>query len=79
MKVVQTELNEAEYRLLVDYAKKRGRTIKEALREATLKLVVSDIVHPDDPLFTEPPSVKGTGKRERTSAEHDRFLYGVAH
>ena len=79
MKVVQTELNEAEYRLLVDYARKSGRTIKEALREATLKLIISDAVHPDDPLFTEPPSVKGTGKKERTSAEHDRLLYGVAH
>jgi len=78
MKVVQTELNEAEYKLLVDYARKRGRTIKEALREATLKLIISDRVHSDDPLFTEPPSVKGTGKKERISTEHDRMLYGVA-
>ena len=78
MKVVQTELNETEYKLLVDYAEKRGRTIKEALREATLKLIISDEVHPDDPLFTEPPSVKGTGKNERTSSDHDKMLYGVA-
>jgi len=78
MKVVQTELNEAEYGLLVDYARKRGTTIKEALREATLKLIISDRVHPDDPLFVEPPSVKGTGRKERASAEHDRLLYGIA-
>jgi len=78
MKVVQTELNEAEYRLLVDYARKRGRTIKEALREAALKLIFLDEVHPDDPIFVEPPSVKGTGKKERTSTEHDKLLYGVA-
>jgi len=77
MKVVQTELNEAEYRLLVDYVRKRGRTIKEALREAALKLILSDEVHPDDPIFVESPSVKGTGKKERTSTEHDKLLYGV--
>jgi len=79
MKIVQTELNEAEYELLVDYARRKGRTIKEALREATLKLVVSDTVDPDDSLFTEPPSVKGTGKKERTSVVHDRLLYGVTY
>jgi len=78
MKVVQTELNEVEYRLLADYARKRGRTIKEALREAALRLVTSDAVNPDDPLFTEPPSAKATGRRERTSTEHDRLLYGAA-
>jgi len=78
MKVVQTELNESEYRLLADYAKKKGRTIKEALREATLNLVISDSVNPDDPLFAEPPLVKGTGKKERISAEHNLFLYGAA-
>ena len=78
MKVVQTVLNEAEYKLLVDYASKKGKTIKEALREAALRLVVSDTVQPEDLLFTEPPSVKGTGKKERTSVEHDKLLYGVA-
>ena len=77
MKIVQTEINEAEYRLLVDYARRRGKTIKEALREAILKLVISDEVHPDDPIFVEPPSVRGTGRKERTSVEHDRLLYGV--
>jgi len=77
MKVVQTELNDAEYKLLADYARKRGKTIKEAIREATLNLILSDTVHPDDPLFTEPHLVKGTGKKERTSVEHDKLLYGV--
>jgi hypothetical protein len=77
MKVVQTELNEAEYKLLVEYSRKKGRTIKEALREAALKLVVSDTVDSDDFIFTEPPLVKATGKKERTSVEHDRLLYGA--
>jgi hypothetical protein len=78
MKNVQTELNEAEYRLLTDYAERRGKSIKEALREAALKLVLSDTVGPDDPLFNEPPAARRTGKRENTAKEHDKFLYGVS-
>ncbi len=33
-------------------------------------------VQPEDPIFTRPPVAKRTGKRERTSTEHDRPLYG---
>jgi len=76
MKVVQTELNDAEYRILLEYARRSGCTIKEALREAALKLTISDSVDPNDPVFSEPPSAKRTGKQERTSAEHDKVLYG---
>ncbi len=76
MKVAQTELNEAEYRLLVQYAEKQGLTLKEALREATRRLVLSDKVDPDDPFFTHPPVVPKTGRKERTSEEHDKYLYG---
>ncbi len=76
MKVAQTELNETEYRLLVQYAEKQGITLKEALREATRRLVLSDKVDPDDPVFTRPPVAPRTGKTERTSVEHDKLLYG---
>ncbi len=76
MKVAQTELNEAEYRLLVHYAEKQGITLKEALREAARRLVLADTVDPEDPIFTRPPVAKRTGRRERTSIEHDRLLYG---
>jgi hypothetical protein len=77
MKTVQTVLNEAECRLLADYSEKRGQTIRETLREAALRLIMSDTVQPEDPVFTEAPLVGSTGKKERTSAEHDRLLYGV--
>ncbi len=76
MKVAQTELNETEYRLLVQYAEKQGISLKEALREATRRLVLSDKVDPDDPVFTRPPVAPRTGKMERTSVEHDKLLYG---
>ena len=44
MKVARTELNESEYRLLRHYTQTRGITLKEALREATRLLVLSDKV-----------------------------------
>lgn len=76
MKVAQTELSEAEYRLLAEYAKKRGLTLKQVLREGALKLALEKGLDPDDPLFTHAPLAKATGKKERTSVEHDKYLYG---
>ncbi len=76
MKVAQTELNDAEYRLLAHYAERHGLTLKEALREAARLLVLSDKVDPSDPFFTHQPVAPATGKIERTSVEHDRLLYG---
>ncbi len=75
MKVAQTELNESEYRLLQHYAQTHGVTLKEALREATRLLVLSDKVDPNDSIFAKLRVVPGTGKKERTSVEHDKHLY----
>jgi hypothetical protein len=76
MKVAQTELSETEYRMLLEYAKKKKLTLKEVLREGALRIALQEEVHRDDPIFTEEPAAKATGKKERTSAEHDKYLYG---
>jgi len=76
MKVAQTELTEAEYKLLQEYAKKKKLTLKEILREGALKVALQDEVYQDDPIFSEGPVAKASGKRERTSVEHDKYLYG---
>jgi hypothetical protein len=75
MKVVQTTLSEAEHRLLEEYAKKNSKTIKEVLREA-IRITVEGEVNPNDPIFTNLPASRRTGKKERGSVEHDRYLYG---
>jgi hypothetical protein len=75
MKVVQTTLTPAEHKLLEEYAKRNSKSIKEVLREA-IKTAVEGNVNPNDPIFTSPPSSKRTGKRDRGSEEHDKFLYG---
>ena len=76
MKVAQTELSETEYKLLLEYAKKKKLTLKEVLREGALRIALLDEVHRDDPIFAEGPSAKATGKKDRTSVEHDKYLYG---
>ena len=75
MKVVQTTLTEAEHKLLEEFAKKNSKSIKEVLREA-IRITVEGNVNPNDPIFTSPPSSKRTGKRDRGSEEHDKYLYG---
>jgi hypothetical protein len=75
MKVIQTTLTEAEHKLLQEYAKKNSKSIKEVVREA-VKATIEGNVNPDDPIFTRPPSSKRTGKEDRGSEEHDKYLYG---
>jgi len=75
MKVVQTTLTEAEHKLLEEYAKKKSMSIKDVLREA-VRTTLEGNTDPNDPIFTCPPSSKRTGKKDHTSEEHDKYLYG---
>ncbi len=75
MKVVQTTITEAEHRLLEEYARKNSMSIKQVLREA-VRATVEGSINPNDPIFTCPPSSELTGKKDRGSEEHDKYLYG---
>jgi hypothetical protein len=77
MKVVQTTLTETEHRLLEEFARKNSKSIKEVVKEAIRKTIIEDKVDPKDPLFTDPPSSKRTGKKDDASSKHDSYLYGV--
>jgi hypothetical protein len=74
MRVVQTTLSEAEHKLLEEYAKKNSKTIKEVLRQA-IRNTVEGCVDPHDPIFTDTPSAKQTGKRQNVAVDHDKYLY----
>ena len=51
-KVAQTELDPAEYSTLASTARKKGLTIKEALREAALRWTQEESgINPNDPIF----------------------------
>jgi len=50
--------------------------LKEVLREGALRIAIENEVRWDDPIFVEGPVAKTTGKKEITSVEHDKYLYG---
>jgi hypothetical protein len=79
MKIVQTTISETEHRLLEEYARRNSKTIKEVLMEAIRKTILDDRVELNDPLFTEPPSSKKTGRKDDGSEKHDSYLYGAKH
>jgi len=76
MKVVQTQVSETEYSLLAAYARARKTTIKEAVRQAILRVTLRDDVDPDDPLFKAFPVTKKKGRHADASERHDFYLYG---
>src|SRR5207249_2061491 len=79
-KLVQTVLNAEEHSALVKLAKKKGLTVKDALREAALRWTREESgIDPKDPIFdialgrrTAQDWGKGT---ERISIDHDKILY----
>ncbi len=74
--MAQTELNETEYQLLARYAQEHKLTLKEALRVATMRLVLDDKVYPDDPIFKNIERASKRGEKTQCSVDHDRVLYG---
>ena len=77
MKVVQTTLTEEEHKLLEEYARRRSKSIKEVVREAVRSLVESQVVS-RNPIFSAPPASKATGRSDKGSVQHDRYLYREA-
>ncbi|HIH87833.1 TPA: hypothetical protein HA344_01320 [Candidatus Bathyarchaeota archaeon] len=71
-KVVQTELDEKEYRLLKEVSKKKGLSIKETLRKATVTYIEDQLPLEEDPIF----KVKPRGTSVKTNASRlDEQLY----
>ena len=79
-KVAQTEFDSAEYTRVAAVARKKGLTIKEALREAALRWAEEERgINPDDPIFDialgrrkAPSWGKGT---ENASEQVDETVY----
>ena len=76
MKVVQTQLSQTEYRLLVAYAAARKKTIKEVSREAIRQTILRDVVDPDDPIFRAFPLTRKKARITDGSERTDHYLYG---
>ncbi|RLG79099.1 MAG: hypothetical protein DRO40_13230 [Thermoprotei archaeon] len=72
-KVVQTELEEKEYKAFKRVVEKRGLTIKQGLREAIWQWISMHTPLEDDPLFKVKPVKTGV---KTDSSNLDRALYG---
>lgn len=77
MKIVQTSLSDSEHKLLQEYAIRNSKTIKQVVKEAIRMAVIDDEVSRDDPIFSEAPSAKKTGRSDDASIKHDSYLYGA--
>jgi len=71
-KVVQTELEDKEYRLLKQAVDKQGLSLKRGVREAVLQWVSTQIPISEDPLFSVKPVKTGV---ETDSSKLDERLY----
>ena len=71
-KVVQTELDEKEYRLISEVTKKKGLSIKEVLRVAAVSYASDQLAIEEDHIFKVKP--RGTGIKTDASSL-DEQLY----
>ena len=74
-KVVQTYLEEEEYRVFKDLLEKRKLSIREGLRKAVTRMLEEEVrVDPREPFLVRRPRGKsGLGDLSR---KHDEYLYG---
>ena len=74
-KVVQTTLEDEEYKTLREVLRKKGLSVKEGLQLAVAKLLQEEVkLEPSDPFLSRKPS--GRSGRRDLSAAHDKYLYG---
>ena len=74
-KVVQTTLDDQEYRTLREVLRRRDLSLNEGLRMAITRLVLEEMkLDPSDPFLSRQPTGR-SGHKDLSSA-HDRYLYG---
>jgi hypothetical protein len=74
-KIVQTALDEQEYRTFREVLRRRGLSLKEGLRIAVARLVSEEMkLDPSDPFLSRQPT--GRSGHKDLSGDHDRYLYG---
>jgi hypothetical protein len=74
-KVVQTSLEEEEYRAFKEALEKKGLSIREGLKLAVEKLLETEFkIDPEDTFFTQKPI--GRSGLSDLSRRHDKYLYG---
>lgn len=73
-KVVQTSLEEDEYKTLREVLKRKHLSLKEGLRLAVARLLQEEVkLNPSDSFLSRKPI--GRSGRKDLSRAHDRYLY----
>jgi hypothetical protein len=74
-KVVQTTLEEDEYKTLREILRRRGLSLKDGVRLAITRLLMEETrLDPSDSFLTRQPA--GRSGRGDLSKAHDKYLYG---
>jgi len=74
-KVVQTTLDDEEYRTLRELLRGKGLTLKEGVHMAVTRLLLEETkLDPSDPFLLRRPT--GRSGRKDLSRAHDKYLYG---
>jgi hypothetical protein len=77
-KVIQTTLEEDEYRTLREVLGRKGLSLKEGVRLAVSNLLRDEMkLDPSDPFLSRKPV--GRSGRKNLSKAHDKYLYGKGH
>ena len=74
-KVVQTALDDEEYRTLRELLRGKGLSLKEGVHMAVTRLLLEETkLDPSDPFLSRKPT--GRSGRKDLSRAHDKYLYG---
>lgn len=73
-RVVQTTLEDREYKALREALRRRGETLRGGLRRAILRFIEEEtVIDPADPIFDMPG--KGGDGKDDLAQRHDAYLY----
>jgi hypothetical protein len=71
----KTTLSEADYNLLVEYARKRDATLADVIRDAIRDLILADDNPEQLPLAAQPPPPSNRQRREQKSEGQRKTLW----
>jgi hypothetical protein len=71
----KTTLSEADYNLLLEYARKRDATLADVIREAIRTLILSEKDPTELPLAAQPPPPTSRERREHKAEGQAKTLW----
>lgn len=73
MKIIQTEVSDAEYKIIESYVKKQKISIRKLIKDAVLEKIINTEISNEDSLFKDIKNVTGF---KDGSINHDKYLIG---